>query len=385
MPLPLYPIATFSIDSLSRFATQNQNAVPSKFFLRAPLFALAQILTMLHPSKLVCQAFLARLCERAERYDDMVTHVNEIAKFGDELSSDEQNLLSTAFRNVVGTRRVSLRIISSIEKMESQSGENHVATIREYRHKIANELKEVCHDISKSFSCRIRVGEQRNIAISSAQEAYKIATDIAQIELAATHPLRLGVALNFSDFYYEIQNSPNRAYHLAKLAVHDVLAKLDSLSEEPFGDCMFTMQTPLWESDYLGVERARKNTFSELFKILGGGSIKCGNCRWRRSDSGGSDTLSLGEGGVVDTTKEVAVTETLGGRHMQHRVADSQIGIHAAATLQSQNALGEPLSGVHDIAMDEANEFDTIQHQMPGPLPSALETLRPTSMVLGIL
>lgn len=79
----------------------------------------------------------------------MVTHVNEIAKLGDELSSDEQNLLSTAFRNVVGTRRVSLRIISSIEKMESQSGENHVATIREYRHKIANELKEVCHYISK--------------------------------------------------------------------------------------------------------------------------------------------------------------------------------------------------------------------------------------------
>ncbi|KAH8654164.1 14-3-3 domain-containing protein [Ilyonectria robusta] len=181
----------------------------------------------------------------------MVTHVNEIAKFGDELSSDEQNLLSTAFRNVVGTRR---------------SGENHVATIREYRHKIANELKEVCHDISKSkvlyykmkgdysrFLAESAWGEQRNIAISSAQAAYKIATDIAQIELAATHPLRLGMALNFSDFYYEIQNSPNRAYHLAKLAVHDVLAKLDSLSEEPFDDCMFTMQTPLWESDYLGV------------------------------------------------------------------------------------------------------------------------------------
>ncbi|KAH7116648.1 14-3-3epsilon, partial [Dactylonectria estremocensis] len=81
----------------------------------------------------------------------------------------------------------------------------------------------------------------------------QIATDIAQIELAATHPSRLGVALNFSDFYYEIQNSPNRAYHLAKMAVHYAIAELDSLSEGPFGDCMFTMQTPLWESDDLGV------------------------------------------------------------------------------------------------------------------------------------
>jgi hypothetical protein len=44
------------------------------------------------------------------------------------------------------------------------------------------------------------------------------------------------MALNFSDFYDEIQNSHNRAYHLAKLAVYDALAELDSLSKEPFGD-----------------------------------------------------------------------------------------------------------------------------------------------------
>ncbi|KAJ9413362.1 hypothetical protein QL093DRAFT_2628798 [Fusarium oxysporum] len=70
----------------------------------------------------------------------------------------------------------------------------------------------------------------------------------------------------------------------------------------------------------------------------------------RRSGSGGSDTLSLGEGGVVDTTEGVPVTETLGGRHMQHRVADSQIGTHLAAIVQNKDFLGEPLSGV---AMDE--------------------------------
>jgi hypothetical protein len=50
------------------------------------------------------------------------------------------------------------------------------------------------------------------------------------------------MALNFSDFYNEIQNSHNRAYHLAKPAVHDALAELNSLSEEPFSDCTFITQ-----------------------------------------------------------------------------------------------------------------------------------------------
>ncbi|EQB53167.1 hypothetical protein CGLO_07141 [Colletotrichum gloeosporioides Cg-14] len=57
--------------------------------------------------------FLARLCEQAERYDEMVGYMKEVAKLGGELSVDERNLLSVAYKNVVGTRRASWRIISS--------------------------------------------------------------------------------------------------------------------------------------------------------------------------------------------------------------------------------------------------------------------------------
>ena len=95
---------------------------------------------------------------------------------------------------------------------------------------------------------------------------------------------------------------------------------------------------------------------------------------WGRSGSGGSDTLSLGEGGVVDTTEGVPVTETLGGRHMQHRAADSQIDTHSAAIVQSKDFLGEPLSG----------SLWTNPLQIPGPLPLALEMLCLTSMVLSM-
>jgi hypothetical protein len=53
-----------------------------------------------------------------------------------------------AYKNVVGTRRASWRIISSIEqKEESKGSDKHVGTIREYRQKIETELEKVCQDV----------------------------------------------------------------------------------------------------------------------------------------------------------------------------------------------------------------------------------------------
>lgn len=47
---------------------------------------------------------------------------------------------------------------------------------------------------------------------------------MATTDLAPTHPIRLGLALNFSVFYYEILNSPDQACHLAKQAFDDAIA-----------------------------------------------------------------------------------------------------------------------------------------------------------------
>ena len=61
---------------------------------------------------------------------------------------DERNLLSVAYKNVVGTRRASWRIISSIEqKEESKGSDKHIGTIRDYRQKIETELEKVCQDV----------------------------------------------------------------------------------------------------------------------------------------------------------------------------------------------------------------------------------------------
>ena len=70
------------------------------------------------------------------------------AQIGGELTVDERNLLSVAYKNVVGTRRASWRIISSIEQKEESKGtDKHVGTIRDYRQKIETELEKVCQDV----------------------------------------------------------------------------------------------------------------------------------------------------------------------------------------------------------------------------------------------
>ncbi|KAL7199788.1 hypothetical protein ACSBR2_021982 [Camellia fascicularis] len=78
--------------------------------------------------------------------------------------------------------------------------------------------------------------------------------DIANTELAPTHPIRLGLALNFSVFYYEILNSPDRACSLAKQAFDEAIAELDTLGEDSYKDSTLIMQLlrdnlTLWTSD----------------------------------------------------------------------------------------------------------------------------------------
>lgn len=84
--------------------------------------------------------------------------------------------------------------------------------------------------------------------------AYKAASEIATTDLPPTHPIRLGLALNFSVFYYEILNSPERACRLAKTAFDDAIAELDTLSEDSYKDSTLIMQLlrdnlTLWASD----------------------------------------------------------------------------------------------------------------------------------------
>ena len=78
--------------------------------------------------------------------------------------------------------------------------------------------------------------------IDNSQGAYQEAFDISKKEMQPTHPIRLGLALNFSVFYYEILNNPDLACTLAKTALDEAIAELDTLNEDSYKDSTLIMQ-----------------------------------------------------------------------------------------------------------------------------------------------
>merc|ERR1712159_576606 len=104
------------------------------------------------------------------------------------------------------------------------------------------------------YLAEFQQSDVRKASSGSALEAYQNASTIANADLPPTHPIRLGLALNFSVFYYEVLSSPDRACHLAKQAFDDAIAELDTLSEESYKDSTLIMQLlrdnlTLWTSD----------------------------------------------------------------------------------------------------------------------------------------
>jgi len=225
--------------------------------------------------------YTARLAEQAERYDEMAGAMKKVAQNNEELSVEERNLLSVAYKNVVGSRRASLRIIASIEqKEESRGKEDRLVKVREYRKKVEKELTDICSEIldvldknlipssstaeSKVFYYKMKgdyhrylaestTGEPRQESAEKALAAYKSASDVSQ-ELLPTNPIRLGLALNFSVFYYEIMNSPDNAIQLAKQAFDNAIEQLESLTDDTYKDSTLIMQLlrdniTLWTSN----------------------------------------------------------------------------------------------------------------------------------------
>ncbi|CAH8287941.1 unnamed protein product [Heterobilharzia americana] len=225
-------------------------------------------------------ANIARLAEQAERYDDMAAAMKLYTEKKERLENEERNLLSVAYKNVVGARRSAWRVISASEaKAASHPRRKQIA--EECRIKMEEELNEICKEVltliekylmpnadsdeSKVFYkkmegdyyrylAEVKPVDKREVEVTKSLNAYKMATEIANEKLPTTHPIRLGLALNFSVFYYEIMNSCDKACTLAREAFDAAIAELDQLQDESYKDSTLIMQLlrdnlTLWATD----------------------------------------------------------------------------------------------------------------------------------------
>lgn len=224
----------------------------------------------------------ARIAEQAERYDDMAKAMHRVTTMKGKLEESNRNLLSVAYKNVVGARRSSWRVICMIEQ---KADDKNKPTAQKFRETVEKELDVTCNEVlgllqkhlisgdcsdeEKVFYLKMKgdyyryIAEyksdntaeaERTAAIKNAEEAYDDALEHAKKHMSSTHPNRLGLALNYSVFYYEILNSPDKACNLAKNAFDEAISELENLPKEDCKDSTLIMQLlrdnlTLWTSD----------------------------------------------------------------------------------------------------------------------------------------
>lgn len=260
--------------------------------------------------------YAAKLAEQTERYDEMSAFMKQVATkwletsrghdcsdghdpsdcpecYKRQLSVEERNLLSVAYKNQVGARRASWRIITSQEPKEKATKDRIAEWTKHDRLKVENELDEICSDIltlldkvlipnseisdaeSRVFYhkmkgdyyryiCEFSAGEKHDKAVKCAKDAYGEAKKIAEAQLATTNPIRLGLTLNHSVFLYEIISDVSAAVNEAKHGFDLALADFDHVTEDIYKDSTLIMQLlrdnmTLWCGDMSSNANDEKN------------------------------------------------------------------------------------------------------------------------------
>merc|ERR1711957_780974 len=193
--------------------------------------------------------YMAKLSEQAERYDDMVKYMKRIVSLGvkgDELSVEERNLLSVGYKNMMSVRRTAWRTIQGHQDQAEANGQADEAGLTsQYKETVTSEVYELITEVAKEI---VQPYIEGPLAAASQEvrvffkKAYSGANDDAEAGLPTTNPIRLGLALNFSVFHYEICEEKEEATKLAKSAFEAAIDHLDSLGDDEYKDSTLIMQ-----------------------------------------------------------------------------------------------------------------------------------------------
>ena len=224
---------------------------------------------------------LARITEQAERHEETMKYMEEIVKSKKEdLTIEERNLLSSAFKNCVSSRRSAWRSIYGIEVKERSTNSKFLGLVTDLKSILEKELNELCgrmlnlidefllkkatSDESKVFYLKMKgdyyrylaeflTGDKNVEVANNSMNSYKEANDLAN-KLPCTNPIKLGLALNFSVFYYEVKNDPKKACEIASDAFDSAIHQLEKIEDEQYKDSTTILQLlkeniDMWKAD----------------------------------------------------------------------------------------------------------------------------------------
>jgi 14-3-3 protein epsilon len=227
--------------------------------------------------------YLARLSEQTKRYQEMPKYIKAfLSHTSQDLTIEERYILSIAYKNIIGARRNSWRVLNSIEqKEERRSNPVNKSSALKYKKEVENELASYCNEIleiidrdlmPRAASSESRVfyhkmkgdyyrylseiadGNEKNAGSERAEMSYQAAYSLALRDLLATHPTRLGLALNFSVFYFEIKRDKERACEIAKNAFDEAIPGLENVTEDNYKDATIILHLikdnlEMWENE----------------------------------------------------------------------------------------------------------------------------------------
>ena len=226
--------------------------------------------------------FMAQILDQTDRHKDMVDAMKKVIELNPDLNNDERNLLSVAYKNIVGSRRNGLRMIAAIIEHEDGRGNKaRVDELNEYKKKILEELEKYCNELiglvdtallpaAKNaegrvfyeklkadyyrYICESKPGDDKNEPANKAKQCYENAMEIAKNEIPPSRPTSLGLVLNYSVFLYEIIGQKQEAIELAQKTYNECSASVDDNSDTSYSEATMILQllrdnVSLWTQD----------------------------------------------------------------------------------------------------------------------------------------
>lgn len=241
--------------------------------------------------------YMAKIAEAAERYEDMTAYMmRSVADLsGNDLSVEQRNLISVGYKNLMAARRTAWRVTDT--QCATEKDDEVKKKAEAYKEQIASELKDLVTEVKNKvvdkfvsgplaatdaevlvffhkmegdynrYGAEITQDDEKKAFAAKAKDAYQQATNLCTVkvfdgtnsaktkgiplptsgdknedQLPPTNPIRLGLALNYSVFMYEILEKREEASSVAKEAFDAAINKLDEVDEEQYRDSTLIMQ-----------------------------------------------------------------------------------------------------------------------------------------------
>ena len=239
--------------------------------------------------------YLSKLYEKAEMYPEMLKSIKKMIILNPKLNKEECEILSAGFKNMITDKRNSWRLLHSMERREKKN-KSHIANhINEIKTNVENEIRHICKELQLlidkyllpnfedhesevnfyqlkadyyRYICEFAAGKEFNENLEKSEEFYKKAHNTSIKDLPVNNCTRVGVALNYAIFLYEIKGDKKLAFDIAKKAFDESMKFVDDLEKPKCRDTLLIIQLLkenliFWSSEMNEEEEAKSDTKSE--------------------------------------------------------------------------------------------------------------------------